>query len=153
VVTQSLSYDPISTRIQSLRAVNAGGVTLQDLSFSFDPLPAPGAQAQVGHLDVYTDLGRGFSLDHAYDPLDRLVGVASSLYPQDYDYDPIGNLTRRGGVDLTYTDPTRPHAVTASSDGTSYGYDANGNLTTKVLTGGQVVTYTYRCNSLSRGDM
>jgi YD repeat-containing protein len=134
VLTQSLTYDPISTRIQGLGAVNAGGVTLQDLSFSFDPL---------GHLDVYTDLGRDFSLDHAYDPLDRLTDVASSLYPQDYDYDPIGNLTRRGGVDLTYADPTRPHAVSATSDGTTYAYDANGNLTTKVLTGGQVVTYTY----------
>jgi YD repeat-containing protein len=134
VLTQALSYDPISTRIQSLRAVNAGGIILQDLSFSFDLL---------GHLDVYTDLGRGFSLDHAYDPLDRLVGVASSLYPQDYDYDPISNLTGRDGVELTYADPARPHAVSATSDGTSYGYDANGNLTTTALSGGQVVTYTY----------
>jgi RHS repeat-associated protein len=134
VLTQALSYDPGTFRLNGLTAANAGGATLQSLDLAFDPL---------GCLDLYTDHLAGFSLDHAYDPLDRLVGVASSLYPQDYNYDRIGNLTRRGGVDLTYADPTRPHAVSATSDGTSYDYDANGNLTTKVLSGGQVVTYTY----------
>jgi YD repeat-containing protein len=41
-------------------------------------------------------------------------------------------------VDYSYTDTAHKHAVTGTSNGNTYGYDANGNMTTRTVGG---VTY------------
>ena len=53
---------------------------------------------------------------------------------------PIGNIKQKDGKIYTYGEgPTGPHAVTSLSDGTTFTYDANGNMATKQE--GSAITY------------
>jgi RHS repeat-associated protein len=75
-----------------------------------------------------------------YDPLDRLVS-ASGAYAQSYSYNAIGNFVSKAGVTQSYG-ATQPHAVRSLSDGSSFQYDANGNMTQRTeMSGTQLVTY------------
>ena len=87
-----------------------------------------------------------------YDWLDRLTGAFTGdatcssysaagvgAYNHTYTYDAIGNLTKYAGSTYTYgTVNDKPHAV-ASAFGNSYGYDGNGNQTSRTIAG---VEYT-----------
>jgi hypothetical protein len=53
-----------------------------------------------------------------YDELDRLDTV-SRPYGHNYDYNTIGNLTRKSGTTYTYGSSAHKHAVTALSTGES----------------------------------
>jgi hypothetical protein len=50
-------------------------------------------------------------------------------YTESYTYNSIGNLTSKGGVIYTYpasgASSVRPHAVTATSNGGAFSYNAN----------------------------
>ena len=57
-------------------------------------------------------------------------------YSQGYSYDPSsGNLAAKGGVSYTYGDSSHAHAATNLSDGSSFQYDANGNMTQRTVNG------------------
>jgi hypothetical protein len=57
------------------------------------------------------------------------------IYDESYDYNPFGNLTNKGGVLYTYPAPgsARPHAVSSTSNGGSFSYGENGNMTGRRL--------------------
>ena len=62
-------------------------------------------------------------------------------YTETYGYNVIGNLVSKGGVALAYNS-TKPHAVTALSNGATFVYDGNGNMTQRVeVVSGQSSTY------------
>ena len=73
-----------------------------------------------------------------------MAGSVTTL-EQTYSYDAVGNLTQvvdaTEGVTLTYNyDTGHPHAAALLEDDdeaaqSSYGYDANGNMTSRVITG------------------
>gem|GEM_PF-2371030 len=67
--------------------------------------------------------------------------AASGAYTAGYDYDPIGNMTLKAEGSLTvtmeYSDPAHVHAAKVVN-GETFGYDANGNVTTRKENG---VTY------------
>jgi YD repeat-containing protein len=118
------------------------------------------------------------SQSFGYDPLDRLVSASAmggsagqGQYTESYTYNAIGNLMSKGGVTYTYpaSGPTsvRPHAVTGTSNGGAFSYNANGNMTSRrdktgdptytqtwdydnrlisVTGNGQTTTYTYDGN-------
>ncbi|MCP4544637.1 MAG: hypothetical protein GY832_46645 [Chloroflexi bacterium] len=80
-----------------------------------------------------------------YDSLDRLTdaytdgqgsGNDHGSYNRSYDYDEIGNIDSKSGLIYNYR-PDHPHAAVAVGDTVlgetwaSYGYDANGNMTTR----------------------
>jgi hypothetical protein len=70
-----------------------------------------------------------------YDALNRLTSAATSgtgtwgTYDRTYEYDEVGNLTGKSGVTYSYpasgVGSVRPHAVTSTSNGGTFDYDAN----------------------------
>ena len=103
-----------------------GGAARQDIQYSWD------ANGNMNtRVDVLTSQTEMFS----YDFMDRLYYVAGA-YPQFYLYDEIGNITYNNST-YYYSDNDHVHAVT-SVGGTSYTYDANGNMTTR---GNQTITW------------
>jgi RHS repeat-associated protein len=89
-----------------------------------------------------------------YDNLDRLTsavasgGTGGTYSLKNYAYNPdTGNLSSNAGVNYTYGDSAHKHAVTSTSNGNSYGYDQNGNQTTRTVGG---ITYTLIYDAESR---
>jgi YD repeat-containing protein len=63
------------------------------------------------------------------------TGGQNGLYNESYTYNSTtGNLASKAGVSYTY-DTNHPHAVASLSNGNSYTYDANGNMTQRVVNG------------------
>jgi RHS repeat-associated protein len=119
----------------------------QDLEYGYDP---------AGNVVTIVDgkmLGGTQAQSFGYDPLDRLVSASAAggsagqgQYDESYTYNEIGNLTSKGGVTYTYPTPgsPQPHAVTGASNGGSFVYDYNGNMTSRRLqTGGPTYTQTW----------
>lgn len=94
-----------------------------------------------------------------YDELDRLLssdvtGGANGTYSEDYTYETsTGNLKTKGDTTPnTYTyDTTHKHAVASLSNGNTYGYDANGNMTSRhVLDGATFKDFTLNYDAENR---
>ena len=83
-----------------------------------------------GNIQSITDLLDGDrTQSFGYDELDRLKTANSVIYGAlTYNYDQLGNLTHKEGIDF-FTDTTnKPHQLVSSSNGRYYDYDANGNM-------------------------
>lgn len=81
-----------------------------------------------------------------YDSLDRLhtaqVQSGGQSVTTSYDYDALGNLTKKGQNDYTYgTCSAGPHAVCTVGGGTAFVYDSNGSMTAGA---GRTVKYNAR---------
>jgi YD repeat-containing protein len=138
-VTTNYTYYDLNFRLQSIEVPG-----LLDLAYTYD---------DVGNVLSITDARNHDQVQSfRYDSLDRLThawttGGGEGAYDRTYTYDEIGNLTFK--TDLgTYTYPVsgaesvRPHAVTNTSSGDEFTYDANGNQTLRVVVSGtQVITY------------
>jgi len=133
------TYDLLSSR---LKRIQAG--SLLDLSYRYDA---------VGNVKAITDTtNSGQVQTFGYDALDRLLSagttsVGNGRYSESYGYNAIGNITVRISGTLTmtygYSDTLHKHAVTWLSNGVTFQYDANGNMTRRVeLSGTQRMTYT-----------
>ena len=105
---------------------------LQKLAYGYDA---------GGQITSITDSVGTASRAFTYDALGRLTsasgtfGTASpatmpTFTQQSYVYDPIGNLVEKGGIAHAYSDLAHPSAVSATSDGRTFAYDANGNMIT-----------------------
>jgi len=113
--------------------------TLMNLAYWYD---------SVGNVTTLRDDTNQQKENFAYDPLDRLVsatpeniGVTTLNYTQTYAYNAIGNFVSKAGVTQVYG-TAQPHAVRSLSDGSSFQYDANGNMTQRTeMSGTQLVTY------------
>ena len=87
-----------------------------------------------------------------YDNLDRLAtadatGGSDGLYAETYSYDAAtGNIASKAGLSYTYGATEHPHAVTGLSDGSSYGYDANGSMNSRTRAGVDA-TFTYNAEN------
>lgn len=147
VLTTTYSYYPWTQqggRLQSLTTTrNSDQTTLQDLDYTYDP---------VGNILTIADALAGPQTQtFTYDALDRLTsanvtGGVDGLYSEAYGYNATtGNLTTKGGLTIQYGDSNHAHAATAATGtgvSNSYGYDANGNQTTRQV-GGETFTLVY----------
>ena len=119
-------YNPNTLRLSHLETTSSG-TTLQDLTYTFD---------NVGNVSTISDNSpEGTnSQSFQYDDLHRLISADGSYGTMAYEYDSIGNMTRKGDLHLTYgEDGAGPHAVTSASGSKSFAmaYDANGNMLSK----------------------
>jgi len=133
------SYHPQNLRLTQILTVNPVGEILQNLNYTYDKL---------GNIINIDDLVNTADQTFQYDALNRLITAngnycSGSPCLKTFVYDTIGNIMQKDGLNYTYPqNGVRPHAVTALSDGTTFTYDANGNMTTKVKAG-VTTTYTY----------
>ena len=119
------TYDALS-RLTSMTTV-AGSTAVQSFAYLLDP---------AGRRTRETD-GDGTVRAYGYDGIDRLVSetVTGSLaYTKAFAYDRVGNrltqtTTGAGAGSVTYAYDVRDRLTTENA--TSYGYDANGNVTSK----------------------
>jgi RHS repeat-associated protein len=124
------------------RMTTGGGSTIQDISYTYD---------KVSNLLSVTDAAHtgapSCSLSNIqYDDLYRLTSLYSTSENRTitYEYTAIGNINVNGEMGTgayTYS-TTQPHAVTAAN-GSAYGYDAAGNMTTRNRSGQANQTLTY----------
>ncbi|MGH3133057.1 MAG: DUF6531 domain-containing protein [Gaiellaceae bacterium] len=132
--TTSLGYD----RVNRVTSIDYSDAT-PDVTFAYDA---------VGNRRSMTD-GAGEE-SRTYDGLDRLLSVTRGSDTFSYDYDAVGNITRRAYPDGTITDygyDGLNRLSTAENRGqtTGYDYDAASNLTRTTLPSenGYVETRTY----------
>jgi RHS repeat-associated protein len=135
-ITTTYSYYSSSDHpewLNRLKSIKTGpSNTLQNLTYTYDA---------KGNISTITDTNGGNGYQTlSYDHLDRLTQAQSSVYPTiTYNYDQIGNMTYNSQVGNYYYNASRPHAVYQVGSN-SYGYDANGNMTSAP---GKTLTYNY----------
>jgi RHS repeat-associated protein len=124
VVTTS-QYDGLNRLTQLTHAKGAN--TLADFQYHFNA---------VNNITQMTD--EAGAHNYSYDPLDRLTAATHlSQTNESYTYDDVGNRTAsQQGSSYTYQTFNR----LVAANGASYGYDANGNLTSKTDASG---SWTY----------
>lgn len=130
-VSVKQGFDPISGKAFSLQAGTGGLNNVMDLAYQYDV---------AGNVSRRQSNLRGLVETFSHDPLDRLTryAVTSTSDPAanrtvDLAYNAIGNILRKSDFG-NYAYGSRPHAV-ATAAGTSFSYDADGNLAS---TGGAV---------------
>lgn len=84
----------------------------------------------AGNLEQREDLRQSLAESFQYDAANRLRVVTGPGGQSTIDFDAIGNVTAMTGVGSYTYHPTKKHAV-ANAGGTAYGYDANGNMTSR----------------------
>jgi len=92
-----------------------------------------------GNFTTRQDLKQGLTESFVYDPLNRLDdSTRNGTTNLDVTLDAIGNVTWKSGVGSYSYHATKRRAVIAAG-ANSYGYDANGNLTSR---NGNSISYT-----------
>ncbi|MEZ4252420.1 MAG: SpvB/TcaC N-terminal domain-containing protein [Polyangiales bacterium] len=152
-VERSVDFDPSTGEIGSIHLFH-GVDPVESMSFVYD---------QLGRLDHWTSLKRGRVERYGYDQLDRIRSWSiDGREIETFDYDAIGNLKSRFGVELARSDSERPHRITSlvgHTGATSVHYDDRGrrtewgsrqveynrfDLPSRVLDGGrEVAAYLY----------
>jgi len=122
-------YDATTYRLSGI-TLTSGSTNLIALTYQYD-----GAdnilQITDNHASVSSDVDS--SGGYTYDSRNRLASYTRGSVSSYFTYDSIGNLTGRsvsaaGQTNQNYQDPLHAHGISSRSDGTSYTYDADGNM-------------------------
>jgi RHS repeat-associated protein len=121
-------FDSISGELATRTTGSSSQV--QNLTYEFD---------KNGNLTLRKDNNLSLTERFYYDALDRLdYSTLNGSTNLDMAYDAIGNIQSKTGVGSYTYHATKKHAVVTAGTH-SYGYDANGNMTTR---DGSAITYT-----------
>lgn len=114
--------DAITGWLKSIQSGVGGGAGVQDLAYEWD---------LVGNLKKRKDVNQSnLTEEFFYDNLYRLdYSTLNASTNLDLSYDALGNITSKTGVGTYGYHATKKHQVTSTSNGWSFGYDANGNMT------------------------
>lgn len=126
--------DQASGHLKSAKVgTTSGGTNRMNLSYQWD---------KVGNLTSRSDLAQSKTETFSYDALHRLkTAHLNGTSTLSVNYSAGGRITSKSDVgSYTYGNVNKPYAVTAAG-GASYGYDANGRMTSR---GGAAITwYSY----------
>jgi RHS repeat-associated protein len=130
------SYDPRTGRLERITGLGPDGAPLLDLAY--DHLP----DGQVAAVTDATLPAEPRAERFAYDGRHRLTRASGPYGDLEYLHDDAGNLLMKEGLGLFYDDPARPHRLTRTAAGTSFSYDAAGNVTAiRSGSGDRLMTY------------
>ncbi len=128
VVTEH-TYDPNTLRLTQLQTTNNQQQILQNLTYTYE---------FAGNISRIDDaVNSVHSQTFAYDEINRLTSAIGVYGNKDYQYSQIGNIISKDNLTFNYGDNAGPHAVTSLSDGTTFGYDSNGNMISEIRNQGQ----------------
>jgi len=132
-VTTQYTYDPLTFRLTNLLTTSNTKVLLQNFTYTYD---------NVGNILTIKDGVNTGTQTFTYDYQNRLISAKGGYGTKAYEYDMLGNILKKDGVDYSYSIWRMPHAVSGTSDGTNYIYDPNGNMINKITNKGRW-TYVY----------
>jgi RHS repeat-associated protein len=128
-VTTNYSYDNLSRLLSVLHQVSSS--TIDGAAYTYDS--AGNRTAKTNELSAVTS-------NYTYDPLYELTQVTQATNTtESYSYDPVGNRLSSLGVS-SYTNNSSNELTSTSA--ASYAYDANGNTTSKTVSG-NTTNYTW----------
>jgi RHS repeat-associated protein len=128
-VTTNYSYDNLSDLLSVLHQVSSS--TIDGAAYTYD---------SAGNRTAKTNEKTAVTSNYTYDPLYELTKVTQSTNTtESYSYDPVGNRLSSLGVS-SYTNNSSNELT--SSSAASYAYDANGNTTSKTVSG-NTTNYTW----------
>jgi RHS repeat-associated protein len=126
------SYDGVTGQLDYIQSGLNGGSAMQNMTYEWD---------RVGNLTRRRDGNRSLDERFYYDGLHRFdYSTLNGSVNLDLAYSANGNIRRKSDVastDWVYHS-TKKNAV-VNAGGTAYGYDANGNMTTRA---GSSITWT-----------
>lgn len=116
------AHDLVTGRLKSIQTGAGGGTAVQHLGYEWD---------LVGNLKKRKDLNQSnLTEEFFYDNLNRVdYSTLNGVTNLDMTYDPLGNITSKSDVGTYSYHATKKHQVTSTSNGWSFGYDSNGNMT------------------------
>ncbi|PIP19740.1 MAG: hypothetical protein COX41_01260, partial [Candidatus Omnitrophica bacterium CG23_combo_of_CG06-09_8_20_14_all_41_10] len=118
------TYDPNTLRLNKLITQSPTG-KIQDLDYQFD---------SVGNIKSIQDYVNTATQNFLYDDLNRLVQGNGSYGSFSYEYDSIGNMTSKEGINLSYGKNGRLAHAVSQFGSTAIDYDDNGNMIKKANT-------------------
>jgi RHS repeat-associated protein len=125
-------FDAVTGLVDYIQSGVGGGTGIQNLAYSWDP---------AGNLTQRQDLRQSLTEAFVYDNLYRLdYSTLNSVTNLDLSYDALGNVSSKSDVGSYTYHGSKKHAV-VSAGGMSFGYDANGNQTSR--SGNSVSWYSY----------
>jgi RHS repeat-associated protein len=133
---RELTYQATTGYLSTLTGRPASGAAFLSRTFGYD---LAGRVASLTDGITASESLTGIS----YDQIGRLKQLARGGTSLLYEYDPLGNLTRKDNVALPFQHATRPHALYDGANPARFQYDAAGN---QVARDGQTLEY----DSLSR---
>ena len=129
--TRTFSYDGSLPRLSQDRFVGSASPDPYWFELSYDDYDELGnltemtGSSQPGDIDLNQSFG--------YDSRGRLATWTHQGVAHAYGHDELGNLTSNAGSAQVFDDPGRPHAIQSrASGGATYGFDADGNVTSIV---------------------
>jgi RHS repeat-associated protein len=115
-------HDDVTGWLETIQTGLSGGAGVQNLAYEWD---------LVGNLKKRTDVNQSnLAEEFFYDNLYRLGSSKLNNVPNlTMAYDVLGNITSKSDVGSYTYHATKEHQVTSTSNGWSFAYDNNGNMT------------------------